>query len=365
MSTVTVLGLGRVGFRTLKLLLELLPQHNFNAVDANPEAKALVEKLERVSFYTYSQEALARLLKTTDLFVTALPSSRAFNILRTISEGCVDVVDVSFTREDPYLLEPIVEKCGTVFVPDAGFAPGYSNLVAGYSAQILKGLEKIDIMVGGIPEKPVPPLGYVVTWNPLDLIEEYLRPARIVRDGELVAVDPLSEIVTVEIEGVGRLEGFVSDGLRTLIRNVKASSMREITLRWPGHISSMKLLRELGLMSHETVKVDDCEVQPVKLLSKLFELKLKGEVRDIAILHVEAFNSSGKKYVETAILHGTLEDPATPYFTALVHAYSAFLVSKGKVKSGVQPLENLWEFKNEFTKYLEDKRVLVKIAVKQ
>ncbi|WP_448578737.1 saccharopine dehydrogenase C-terminal domain-containing protein [Thermosphaera sp.] len=361
MSEVTVLGLGRVGYRTLKLLHELLSQASFNAVDANPGVKPLVEALGRTVFHAYSQDVLKQLAKKSDLIVTALPSSTAFPILKSLAEECVDIVDVSFTREDPYLLEPVVEKCGSVFIPDAGFAPGYSNLVAGYVERELGELESIDIMVGGIPSYPVPPLGYVVTWNPLDLIEEYKRPARIIRNGEVVAVDPLSETVTVDVEGVGRLEGFVSDGLRTLLRNTKARNMREITLRWPGHVGLMKFLRDLGLMSEEYVEINNNRVQPVRLLAKIFEARLKADVNDVAILHVEATGTSGGRYVETAVLQGTVENPATPYFTALVHAYASYLVVKGLVKPGVQPLENMSEHKHKFKEYLESKNVKINI----
>jgi Saccharopine dehydrogenase and related proteins len=361
MSEVTVIGLGRVGFRTLKLLQELLPHASFNAVDANPGVKPLAEALDRTVFHVYSQNVLKELASRSDLIVTALPSSTAFPILKSLAEECVNIVDVSFTREDPYPLEPIVEKCGTVFIPDAGFAPGYSNLVAGYVGRELGGLESIDIMVGGIPSYPVPPLGYVVTWNPLDLIEEYKRPARIVRNGELIAVDPLSETITINVESIGRLEGFVSDGLRTLLRNIRARNMREVTLRWPGHIGLMKLLRDLGLMSEEYLEIDNISVQPVKLLAKIFETRLKADVNDLAILHVEATGAGGKRYVETAVLQGTRENPATPYFTALVHAYTSYLVAKGLVEPGVQPLENMSEHKYGFQEYLESKNVKIMI----
>lgn len=361
MSEVTVLGLGRVGYRTLKLLHELLPDANFNAVDANPGVKPLAEALGRTVFHVYSQDVLKELAKKSDLFVTALPSSTAFPILKSLAEECVDIVDVSFTREDPYLLEPVVEKCGTVFIPDAGFAPGYSNLIAGYVEKELGGLESIDIMVGGIPSYPIPPLGYVVTWNPFDLIEEYKRPARIIRNGELVAVDPLSETITVDVEGVGMLEGFVSDGLRTLLRNIRARNMREVTLRWPGHVGYMKFLRDLGLMSEDYLEIDNTRVQPVRVLAKIFETRLKADVNDVAILHVEATGIGGGRYVETAVLQGTVENPATPFFTALVHAYASYLAAKRLVKPGVQPLENMSEHKQGFQEFLEAKNVKIRI----
>lgn len=359
------IGLGRVGLRTLKYLLELEPGLHVYAVDVDLSRSSQVAKLGNVEFYAYRPDILNDLIKRCDIAITALPSANAFNVLRELVRGCVDVVDVSFIREDPYVLEPMVMDCKSVFVPDAGFAPGYSNIVVGFTQKLLNGLDSVDVMVGGIPEIPIPPLGYVITWNALDLIEEYVRVSRIVKNGVVVEVDPLSEVVEVEVEGIGRLEGFISDGLRTLLRNVKARNMRELTLRWPGHINAMKLLRDLGLMSYEELEVGGVKVIPAKVLAMLFETKLRSNVGDLAIIHVRAKGVYGGEYSETAILRGTVEEPATPNFTSLVHAYTAWLVMKGYVRSGIQPLENLYEYKEEYSNYLKSKGALIRVSIKE
>ena len=354
-GNVVFIGLGRVGFKTLKLFRELIRDTHIYAVDSNPNVGSLISSLDNVEFHLYKSEVVNELVRKADLVVTALPSNTAFNIVSNLVKECVDIVDVSFFSEDPYILEDTVSKCNSVFVPDAGFAPGYSNLVVGYAVNLLGSVDSVEIYVGGIPSKPIPPLGYIITWNPLDLIEEYVRPARIVEDFNIKFVDPLETIVEVDLGDLGRFEGFISDGLRTLLRNVKVKKMREVTLRWPNHLSKMKFLRDIGLMSKELINISNVSVKPAEVLAKLLEIYLPKEADDIAIAYVVVRGS--REYSELAVLRGDPENPATPTFTALVHAYTAKLVYEGRVRKGIQPLEKLIEFKSEYEDYLRSKGV--------
>lgn len=360
MGDVLFLGLGRVGFKTLLLFREFVKNSYIYALDVNPALSETVKQLDGVEFHVYDDSIVEELTPKVDLAVTALPSAVAFRTLKRVISKCVDVVDVSFFPEDPYDLEELVVDCGSIFVPDAGFAPGYSNLVVGDIVRKLEGVESIDIMVGGIPLEPIPPLGYVVTWNPSDLIEEYVRPARVVEGGVLKHLDPLESTVQLELEGIGVLEGFVSDGLRTLIRNVKVRNMREVTLRWPGHLKNMKLLRDLGLMSKDLIKVGDVLIRPSDLLAKLFEIKLRGEVNDIAVIYITATYGGNLRHSELALLRGTPKSPATSTFTALVHAYTAKLAYELLIPKGIQPLESLSMFKEGYDEYLRAKGVVLK-----
>jgi saccharopine dehydrogenase-like NADP-dependent oxidoreductase len=356
MSDALFIGLGRVGLRSLKFFKELVRGARIYAVDKDPNLRLLVDGLGDVEFHEYRPEVLSDLAKKASLAVTALPSSVAFDVISDLVKRGVSVVDVSFFAEDPYLLERCAAKYGSVFVPDAGFAPGYSNLVVGHAVKELGALDSVDVLVGEVPLGPAPPLDHAVTWNPSDLIEEYTRPARVVEDYQVKVVDPLESVIEVELSGLGRFEGFASDGLRTLIRNVRAKRMREVTIRRPGHLSKMRLLRDLGLMSREAVRVGDVEVRPAELLAKLLEARTPKDVECLAVLYVRVSGPRGE-ISELATLRGTPESPAIPTFTALVHAYTAKLVYEGEVRSGVRPLEDLAEFKDEYDIYLRSKGV--------
>jgi len=359
LKNILVLGFGRVGSRSFRYLRELEPDAYYYIMDKDRSKGELVKGLENTEFHEYSLESLEKVSRKVDVAVTALPSAVAIKPLETLVKKCVNIVDVSYIAEDPYVFQQATEECGSYLVADAGYAPGYSNLVAGYAQSILGDIRDLDIYVGGIPQEPVPPIGYTITWNPIDLLEEYTRPARIKLNGEISLADPLSSILSVEIPGVGVFEGFLSDGARTLLRNIRALNIREVTLRWHEHLQAMRILRDLGFLDRDIIHVGEASVKPIEFTARMLELKLSKPVNDMAIMLLEAKGVDGGVYRELAILRGTPSDPATAVFTSLIHAFTASIAIHGQVKPGVHPLEDLYGFKKEYDEYLARKGVVV------
>ncbi len=94
------------------------------------------------------------------------------------------------------------------------------------------------------------------------MIEEYTRPARLVEHGRVVVKEPLSEPELLDFPGVGTLEAFNTDGLRSLADTLKIPFMKEKTLRWPGHAGLMRVLRETGFFSLDEITVGRQKVRP-------------------------------------------------------------------------------------------------------
>jgi lysine 6-dehydrogenase len=358
MTTILLIGYGRVGSRTMKYLRELEPSSDFIVVDVDREKLEEARKMEGVEVYLYGPGVLGRLSERADLAVTALPSTRAWRIILELTSRCISIVDVSYLPEDPYILGKVLEDCNSILVVDAGFAPGYSNIVVGYVYYRIGLRDSIEIDVGGIPENPAPPLNHAISWSARDLLEEYIRPARVIEDYTVKSLDPLSVIKRIEVPGVGFFEGFPSDGLRTMPRNIHARVLREYTLRWPGHVYAMKILRDLGFLDSEEIVIGDVGVKPIDFTALIFEKKLPIKTAELAILQVLA-EDGDKYYREIAILKGSPQNPATPVFTALVHAYTSKLALKGGLKPGVVSPEELYEYKEDYEEYLKRSGVLI------
>lgn len=192
---------------------------------------------------------LVRLMREHDLAVGALPSRLGYLAARSAIEAKRNYVDIAFFAEDPAGLHADARRAGVALVPDCGLAPGISNLLVGRA--LAQGRpDEIHIKVGGVAQDPSRPYGYVVTWSVEDLLEEYVRPARIVRGGKAVSLPPLTELERVRIDGVGELEAFLSDGLRTLL-DCGVREMTEKTLRWPGHVEQIRPLLASGRLVEE------------------------------------------------------------------------------------------------------------------
>lgn len=196
--------------------------------------------------------AAARLLRGCDLAVGALPSRYGVAIMRAAIEARRNLVDVSFTPENPLALDAEARAAGIFILPDCGVAPGLSHLLVGRAAAARGTPREVTIMVGGVAQDPMRPMGYVVTWSLDDLLEEYTRPARIVRGGRPLEVPVFSGLEHVAVEGVGVMEAFYSDGLRTLIDSLPGVlEMGEKTLRWPGHVAAAWPLVKSGRFVEE------------------------------------------------------------------------------------------------------------------
>ena len=181
-----------------------------------------------------------------DFAVGALPSRYGFAAMKAAIEAKRNLVDVSFCGEDALDLDGEARAAGVAIIPDAGLAPGISNLVAGEAYARRGAPQELVIMVGGVAQDASQPYGYCVTWSLDDLTEEYVRPARIVQGGRQVTVPVFSGMERVRVEGVGELEAFYSDGPRSLMTRCRRAEMGEKTLRWPGHAEAVKPLVAAG-----------------------------------------------------------------------------------------------------------------------
>jgi saccharopine dehydrogenase-like NADP-dependent oxidoreductase len=247
-----------------------------------------IDNVSAMQLDVTKRDLLLRSLKDYDVVMGFLPGNLGYRLMEACISAGVGLVDVSFGAEDPLVLNKQAEKAEVTVVPDCGLAPGISNLLVGHAVSQLGEVKTVHIMVGGLPEKPVPPLGYIITWSPESLIDEYTRKARIVRKGRQVSIDPLTGLETVDFPGVGVLEAFWTDGLRTLMSTVKAEDMWEKTLRYPGHADKIKAFEQLGFFDEKEVDVDGVKVSPKKVTVKLLGRKLRmPDQNDIVALSVE------------------------------------------------------------------------------
>ncbi len=233
------------------------------------------------------------LLHRFGLAVGALPGSLGYRFIRTCIKAGIHVVDVSYMPEDPLKLHDAARASGVAVIPDAGFAPGLTNFLVGLGVSKSGVVDDVKIYVGGLPAEPIPPLGYAATWSIDDLIEEYSRPVRIWCHGKLKVVEPLSGLEVVDVPGVGRLEAFYTDGLRTLLKTVSHKvhgCMWEKTLRYPGHAERILLLKELGFFDEVYVEVGGARVRIRDVTSAVLSRVLRKPVPDLVAMRLQVDN---------------------------------------------------------------------------
>lgn len=300
-----ILGAGNIGSVATEDLAKNTTNTQIVVADKNgAAAKNVAQKIGRnnvswMQLDTTDQTKLGKTLEDFDIVMGFLPGRFGYRLLESCISARKDLVDVSYMPEDPMTLNDKAAEANVTIVPDCGLTPGISNILVGHAASKLDKAKTIHIMVGGLPEKPVPPLGYVITWSPENLIDEYMRKATIVERGERVEVEALSGLEEVEFSDVGRLEAFYTDGLRTLLHTMLGvHDMWEKTLRYPKHVDGIRLLKALGFFEEEEIDVEDVCVSPRKLTARLLQRELwKPEVKDIVAFNIEVSGIKNDKRI--------------------------------------------------------------------
>jgi lysine 6-dehydrogenase len=269
-TRIVLLGAGRVGAGIAR---DLASEFDVTVVDASSQNLDRLRNVAelRLAHADVSNDAdLKRLVEPADFVVGAMPGPLGFAVLRGVLEARKNVVDISFFEEDAFALDELAVANGCITIVDCGVAPGCSNLLLGLHAAELDEVHRFWCAVGGLPVVREWPFEYKAPFSPVDVIAEYTRPARFRRGGTDVTMPALSEVELLDLPGVGTLEAFNTDGLRTLLRTMPVPDMVEKTMRYPGHAERMRVLRETGFFSEEPIGVaGGGAVRPIDVTGQL------------------------------------------------------------------------------------------------
>ena len=296
---IVVLGAGMVG---RAMAIDLSKKHQVLSVDRDKSALDLLANLPNINTETAdlsNSAAVTKVIGEADVVVGAVPGFMGFETLRTVLKANKDIVDISFFPEDPFELDDLAKEQDVIAVMDAGVAPGMSNIILGHHNANMQ-VSDFTCYVGGLPRERTWPYEYKAPFSPIDVIEEYTRTSRLVEDGKVVQRVALSEPELMNFSGVGTLEAFNTDGLRSLIKTMDVPNMKEKTLRYPGHIELMRVLRETGFFSEEIVKVGDQSIRPLDLTTSLLfpKWKLGPEEEEFTIMNVIVKGQEDQQNVE-------------------------------------------------------------------
>lgn len=366
MKNITVLGSGMVGSAIAK---DLAKKYKVTSLDLFEEKLSPLKHygIRTLAIDLNDPEELKKAIRPSDLVIGAVPGFMGFNILKTVITEGKNVVDISFFDEDPFLLDSLAKDNNVTAVIDCGVAPGMSNIILGHYSSEYK-VESYKCMVGGLPSERKLPYQYKAPFSPIDVIEEYTRPARIVEGGKVIIKEALSEPEYVDIIGIGTLEAFNTDGLRTLIRTMNVPNMVEKTLRYPGHLDLIRALRDTGFFSTDFVELGSHKVRPLDLTTKLLfpiwkpvpmekeftvmEIVLLAETPDGNILVTSSLYDEGSAKENISSMART---------TGYTCAAAAELILQGEITAmGIIPPEALGKEERIYSKilqYLENRNV--------
>ncbi len=267
---IAILGAGMVG-RTMAIDLCNSKQYEVTSFDISkhsldilnakePDVKTVVADLSDYAGYP-------QMLSGFYYVITAVPGFMGYKTLEAVIKAGKNVADISFFPEDALALDSLAKEHNVTAIVDCGVAPGMSNYIIGYHNAQMK-IERFECMVGGLPMKRIKPFEYKAPFSPIDVIEEYTRPARLMENGRIVEKPALSEPELIDFKEVGTLESFNTDGLRSILFTMgHIPDMKERTLRYPGHIDLIKALMKGGFFDSKPIKYKGIEISPIEFSS--------------------------------------------------------------------------------------------------
>jgi len=287
---VTVLGTGLVG-GAIAMDLASEPGWSVKAVDRSQYSLDKFGSHEGVQVAcedVSNEEVLRDVIRDADLVVNAVPGDMGFETMRRIIDAGKNVVDISFFSEDAFELDHLAKQRGVTAVVDCGVAPGLCNVIVGHLHQHMDKVDSYLCLVGGLPVVRSWPYEYKAVFSPLDVMAEFIRPARFVEHGELVVRPALSDVELIDFKGVGTLEAFNTDGLRSLAQTMDIPFMKEKTMRYPGHANLARMLRDSGFFDTDCIDVDGTQVRPIDVTSRLLieQWYLAEDEADLTVMQV-------------------------------------------------------------------------------
>lgn len=374
MAKIIVLGTGLVGSA---MAVDLSGKHDVTALDLNT---ASFKRLEKSGIGTKQVDLspageIGRQVLGYDLVIGALPGNMGFRCLKEVISAGKKIVDISFMPEDFLTLDGLAKKNRVTAVVDCGVAPGMGNIILGHHEQQME-VEGFRCYVGGLPKRREWPYEYKAVFSPIDVIEEYTRPARYIKDQKLITREALSDLEVLDFPMVGNLEAWNSDGLRSLIFTMNIPHMIEKTLRYPGTTEYIKVLRETGFFSYDEVSIDGKKIRPIDLTAKLLfpKWKLQEGEGDMTVMKIIISGKENGRAVQYQYDLYDEYDPKTKIHSmARTTGYTctavANLILSGKFgRQGVSPPEFVGQQSGSFEyvrDYLAARNVQYKVERKE
>jgi len=371
MHKIIVLGAGMVGSA---MAIDLAKNNQITSADFNlislEKIKSKESKIQTLQIDVTKKEKLIQILQGFDLVICAVPGFLGYQTLKAIIEAKKDVVDISFFSENALKLNELAKQNKVTAIVDCGVAPGMGNIILGHQNGQME-VTDFECLVGGLPKNKKWPFNYKAPFSPIDVIEEYTRPARYIENSKLIIRKALSDVELIDFDSIGTLESFNSDGLRSLIFTMPhIPNMKEKTLRYPGHIEYIQVLKRSGFFSTKEIEINGVKISPLDFTNKILfkEWFLEDNEEEITVMKItiKGINQKGENKIVTYDLLDKFCRETQTSSMARTTGYTAtaaanLILNKLFNEKGIFPPELVGKHKNCYDyvlNYLQDRNVI-------
>ncbi len=290
---------------------------------------------------------VAAAMQGVDAVLCALPYHFNLPVARLAVEAGVHFTDLGGNTaivDEQRRLDGAARERGISIVPDTGLAPGMVNIFAQAGIAALDSADAVRLWVGGLPQDPRPPLNYEIVYSLEGMLDYYVTPAVILRDGKRTRVDALSEVEHLDFpEPIGRLEAFFTGGGTSTLPQRHEGRVRTLeykTLRYPGHARIMRAIRDLGLLSDREVVHEGRRINPRRFFIQQVTPTLCGNGGgDLVVVRVDVTGPRGGAETRVRFEVTDRQDPVTGLSamartTGFSLSITALMQARGQLRPG-------------------------------
>jgi lysine 6-dehydrogenase len=238
-------------------------------------------------------DAVLDLIRTVKVAVGATSYNHNLRLTEAAIQAGVHFCDLGGNMDvvyDQMKLDERASRAGITVIPNCGLAPGLACILGAGGTAAFSEVETIRLRVGGLPQHPRPPLNYQLVFSAEGLINEYLEPAEVIREGKVLQVDSMADLESLVFPPpFGTLEAFnTSGGISTLPQMMqgRVKTLDYKTIRYPGHCEKFKTLLDLGFASSEPIMAGQSVRTAREFFEELLRRKLPSTGPDVVLMRV-------------------------------------------------------------------------------
>ncbi len=319
MTRYAVLGAGRQGTAAVWDLVALGGAEHVDLADASEGAArrsaARVAALTGRDVVTphgldaADRDAVRGFLEPADAAISAVPYGLNLGVTNAAIAAGTHICDLGGNTDivrKQLALDADAREAGVCVVPDCGEAPGLATNLTAYALTLIDDPQDVTLYDGGLPQRPVPPWNYELTFSVDGLTNEYDGMTTWVQGGEPVDVDCLDpdRYERIEMPTYGTLEAFPGNTSSTMPWTLGLRTLRAMILRYPGHHAQFRAFRDLGLFGGEPIDVRGTPVAPRDLYHALLDPRIRAteDARDVVLARVIARGPTQEAVVDLEVL---------------------------------------------------------------
>lgn len=244
-------------------------------------------------------DAVVDLLKAHQIqaFISGVPYFFNMELARTAVRAGASMADFGGNTDQTLAqlaLDEDAKAAGITLTPDCGQVPGLGNSLCAYTMSLFNKPYDLIMYDGGIPAEPKPPWNYILTFNIEGLTNEYFGTTVFITDGRREEMtcfhDAEYELIDFG-EGIGTLEAFTTAGGTSTMPwtwDGKLRTLKNKTIRWPGHYAQWKAFSDAGLLELAPVEVDGQMVVPRHVLHAVLgpQIYAGPQEKDLVIVRI-------------------------------------------------------------------------------